>query len=348
MARKKPDTAGAARRQGQAQRRSQSYWAIVWRQFRRQKLAMGALVFIILLFLVAIFAGCIANDRPIIMRYHGTLYIPAIKTTGSIAATDFKKIEEDMDEGDWAVWPLLPYGPAENVLEEFLDPPSARHPLGTDHLGRDVLSRMVHGSRVSLSVGFVAVAIYVVIGVIFGSLAGYFRGWADIVISRFIEIMICFPSFFLILTLIAFLQQNIFIIMIVIGLTGWPGVARLVRGEFFKQREMEYVMSARALGLGAGRIMFRHVLPNSVAPVLVSATFGVAGAILVESSLSYLGFGVPEPTASWGRLLASSKEFVDFAWWLVLFPGLAIFATITSYNLVGEALRDAIDPRLRQ
>jgi len=207
---------------------------------------------------------------------------------------------------------------------------------------------MVHGSRVSLSVGFVAVSIYVVIGVIFGSLAGYFRGWADIVISRFIEIIICFPSFFLILTLIAFLPQNIYIIMAVIGFTGWPGVARLVRGEFFKQREMEYVMSARALGLGAGRIMFRHVLPNSVAPVLVSATFGVAGAILVESSLSYLGFGVPEPTASWGRLLASSKEFVDFAWWLVLFPGLAIFATITSYNLVGEALRDAIDPRLRQ
>ncbi len=342
MSREKLESAGAPPRRGR------SYWAIVWRQFRRQTMAMGALVCIIGLFLVAIFAGCIANDRPIIMRYKGTLYVPAVRTTGSIAASDFKKIEADMDDGDWAVWPLVRYGPAENVLEDFLTPPSARHLLGTDHLGRDVLSRMVHGSRVSLSVGFVAVSIYLVIGVIFGSLAGYFRGWVDIVVSRFIEIIICFPSFFLILTLIAFLPQNIYIIMAVIGFTGWPGVARLIRGEFFKQREMEYVMAARGLGLGAGRIMFRHVLPNSVAPVLVSATFGVAGAILTESALSYLGFGVPEPTASWGRLLASSKEFVDFAWWLVLFPGLAIFATITSYNLVGEALRDAIDPRLRQ
>jgi peptide/nickel transport system permease protein len=348
MNRERPDTAGAARPQGRAPRPSQSYWAIVWRQFRRQKLAMAALVFILLLFLVAIFAGCIANDRPIIMRYKGRLYVPAVTTTGAIAATDFKKIESDMKEGDWALWPPVRYGPAENVLDDFLQPPSARHLLGTDNLGRDVFARMVHGSRVSLSVGFVAVSIYIVIGIVFGSLAGYFRGWVDIVVSRFIEIIICFPSFFLILTLIAFLPQNIYIIMIVIGLTGWPGVARLVRGEFFKQREMEYVMSARGLGLGSARIIFRHVLPNSIAPVLVSATFGVAGAILTESGLSYLGFGVPEPTASWGRLLASSKEFVDFAWWLVLFPGLAIFATITSYNLVGEALRDAIDPRLRQ
>lgn len=326
----------------------QSYWAIVWRQFRRQKLAIGALVFIGLLCIVAVFATFIANDRPILMRYKGTLYVPAVWTPPSLRALEFGRLDDTMSEGDWAVWPPIPWGPGQNELTDMLQAPSARHLLGTDKLGRDVMTRMVHGSRVSLSVGFVAVGIYIAIGIVFGSLAGFFGRWVDIVVSRLIEIMICFPTFFLILTLIAFLPQSIFIIMLVIGLTGWPGIARLVRGEFLKQREQEYVVAARALGLGASRIMFRHALPNSLAPVLVSATFGVAGAILTESGLSYLGFGVQEPTPSWGSILASSKEFVDFAWWLVLIPGLAIFATITAYNLVGEALRDAIDPRLRQ
>jgi peptide/nickel transport system permease protein len=206
---------------------------------------------------------------------------------------------------------------------------------------------MIHGSKVSLSVGFVAVSIATFIGIFLGALAGYYGGKVDVLISRLIEVMICFPTFFLILTVLAFLPPSIYNIMIIIGLTGWPGIARLVRGEFLKQRQMDYVAAAKAVGASDLRIIFSHILPNSLAPVLVSATFGVAGAILVESSLSYLGFGVPPPTPSWGEILSQSKHYIDFAWWLTVFPGAAIFLTVTAYNLVGEGLRDAVDPRLK-
>jgi peptide/nickel transport system permease protein len=206
---------------------------------------------------------------------------------------------------------------------------------------------MIYGSRVSLSVGFVAVSIATVLGIIFGALAGYYGGKVDVLISRLIEVMICFPAFFLILTVLAFLPPSIYNIMIIIGLTGWPGIARLVRGEFLKQRQLDYVTAAKVVGASDLRIIFSHILPNSIAPVLVSATFGIAGAILTESSLSYLGFGVPPPTASWGEILSQSKQYIDFAWWLTVFPGFAIFLTVTAYNLVGEGLRDAVDPRLK-
>lgn len=221
------------------------------------------------------------------------------------------------------------------------------HVLGTDKLGRDVLCRMIWGGRVSLSVGIVAVAIYVTIGIIVGALAGYFRGVWDLVISRIIEVVICFPSFFLILTIVALVGPGLLNIMIVIGLTGWTGIARLVRGEFLRLVDQEFVLAGKALGYSPARLIFRHVLPNAMAPVLVSATFGIAGAILTESGLSFLGLGISIPTPSWGSLLADGREALEHAPWLIHFPGLAIFITITAYNLIGEALRDAADPRLR-
>lgn len=221
------------------------------------------------------------------------------------------------------------------------------HWLGTDESGRDVLCRMIWGGRVSLSVGMVAVAIYVSIGIVVGAIAGYFRGVCDLVLSRIIEVVICFPSFFLILTIVAMVGPGLFNIMIVIGLTGWTGIARLVRGEFLRLVDQEFVLAGRALGYTPLRLIFRHVLPNAMAPVLVSATFGVAGAILTESALSFLGLGISKPTPSWGSLLADGREALDHAPWLIHFPGLAIFLTITAYNLIGEALRDAADPRLR-
>jgi len=168
------------------------------------------------------------------------------------------------------------------------------------------------------------------------------------VVQRLIEIMMCFPTFFLVLTLRAVLPPSIYTVMVVIGITTWTGVARLVRGEFFKLRESDFAVAARATGLSDGRIMFRHLLPNAMAPVLVNATFGVAGAILLESGLSFLGFGVPPPTASWGEILKQAKSYVEYAWWLVVFPGVAIFITVTAFNLVGEGIRDAMDPRLRE
>ncbi len=242
---------------------------------------------------------------------------------------------------------LSSHSPTQYDLDAILLPPSSGHFLGTDEEGRDVLARMIYGTRISLSVGFISVGLYVLIGIVLGALAGYFGGWVDMVISRAIEIMICFPTFFLILVVLAFIGPSLYNIMAVIGLTSWPGIARLVRGEFLRLRNQEFVLAARVSGASNARLIFRHLLPNSLAPVLVSATFGIASAVLVESSLSFLGFGVQPPTPSWGEILSQSRDFMDIAWWLALFPGFAIFLSITAYNLVGEGLRDAVDPRMK-
>jgi peptide/nickel transport system permease protein len=251
------------------------------------------------------------------------------------------------------IFPPVKYSPSEYDLDSIVAPPSFRHFLGTDEQGRDLAARMIHGSRVSIFVGFVAVFIYVTIGIIIGAAAGYYGGYVDIFISRIIEIVICFPTFFLILTVIALFDKSMMKIdssgmlgiMIVIGITSWTGIARIVRGEFLKLREADFVTAARAIGASDFSIILKHILPNSLAPVLVSATFGIASTILIESSLSFLGFGVQPPTPSWGDILSQSRDFMDFAWWLTLIPGFAIFITITSYNLIGDALQSAIDPK---
>jgi len=229
----------------------------------------------------------------------------------------------------------------------ILQPPSAAHPLGTDDLGRDVLSRVVYGARVSMKVGFVAVGIATSVGLVIGLLSGFYGRRVDAVLMRFVDIMLCFPTFFLILSVIAFLSPSIVNIMVVIGLTGWMGVARLVRAETLSLKERDFVAAARAQGAGTLRIVFRHILPNALAPILVAATLGVAGAILTESALSFLGIGVQPPTPSWGNILTAGKDNIEYAWWLSLFPGLAILVTVLGYNLLGEGIRDAADPRLK-
>lgn len=242
---------------------------------------------------------------------------------------------------------ISPYDPAVINLNQILKPPNAEHLLGTDQLGRDVLSRMIWGSRISLLVGFVAIGIATFIGTILGSIAGYYGGLIDNLIMRFVDIMLCFPTFFLILAVIAVLEPSIWNIMIVIGVTGWMGVARLVRAEFLSLIDREFVLAARAGGASDLRIIFRHILPNAIAPVLVAATLGVASAILTESALSFLGIGVQPPTPSWGNMLTAGKDNIEIAWWLSLYPGLAILLTVLGYNLLGEGIRDAIDPRLK-
>ena len=226
--------------------------------------------------------------------------------------------------------------------------PSSGHILGTDQLGRDVFSRIIYGSRVSLSIGLVAVGLAAVIGVILGSLAGYFGGRTDSVIMRFVDIMLCFPSFFLILAVIAVIGPSIYNIMIIIGLTSWMGMARLIRAEILSLKEREFVLAAKVLGVGHWKIIVRHLIPNGIGPVLVSFVLGVAGAVLVEAGLSFLGLGVQPPMPSWGNILMEGKAALGVAWWLLLFPGLAILVTVLGFNLLGEGLRDMLNPRLRR
>ncbi len=243
---------------------------------------------------------------------------------------------------------ITPYAPSNIDAYHVLLPPSAEHWMGTDELGRDVFTRVIYGARISLLVGFVAVGIYIAIGTLIGLLSGFYGGWVDSALMRFVDIMLCFPTFFLILAVIAMIGPSIWLIMIVIGVTNWMGVARLVRAEVLSIRERDFVLAARAIGASDVRVIFRHILPNAMGPVLVAATLGVAGAILTESALSFLGIGVQPPTPSWGNILTSGKDYIEFAWWLSLYPGLAILVTVLAYNLLGEGIRDAIDPRLHR
>jgi len=245
--------------------------------------------------------------------------------------------------------PLIsPWDPNRPDVKKILNPPSGKHLAGTDQIGRDVVSRMLYGARVSLAVGFVSVGIATLIGVVLGSLAGYNGGAIDGFIMRLVDLMLVFPRFFLLLAVLAFLKPSIWTIMVVIGVTGWMGVARLVRAEFLALKEREFVLWSQSIGASGFRVIWRHILPNAMAPVLVAMTLGIPAAILTESGLSFLGLGVQPPHATWGNILNEGKEVIELAWWLSLYPGLAILITVLSYNLLGEGIRDALDPRLRQ
>ncbi|MBN2382634.1 ABC transporter permease [bacterium] len=352
---------------------SSRYWYLVLIRFRKDKLAMTGFILVILLFVLAILSPLLANNKPIIYKYQGRYYFPALHDYFAwlsyfeikppfyypeLRIFDYREMT-DKEQGDFALFAPIPFSPIQPNLDELgLEPTwsmgSAEkalhrnwHWMGTDDLGRDVLARMVHGTYISLLVGFVSASISLIVGIFFGALAGYYGGIIDGIISRLIEVMLCFPTFFLILAIIAFLQPSIWNIMAVIGLTSWTGIARYIRGEFMRIKNLEYAQAAKALGAKNHRIIFKHILPNALAPALVSATFGIASAILTEAGLSMLGIGVKIPTPTWGSILSLALQYLDY-WWLSVFPGLAIFVTVTAYNLVGEGLRDALDPRISQ
>ncbi|MFK5969088.1 MAG: ABC transporter permease [Candidatus Marithrix sp.] len=297
-----------------------------WRLFHKDKLAMLGFILLLLLIIAAI-AGKVLTEWTVV-------FDPAT----------VRLVDKFMP-------PLSPA--SEHILLEEV-PKFGIYILGTDELGRDVFARMLQGSFVSLSIGFVAVSISTFIGILLGGLAGFYGNVrlgfisVDTLIMRFTDVMLCFPTFFLILTVVALLPPSIYNIMIIIGITSWMGTARFVRAEFLALREQDFVLAAKALGLPEWRIIFLHMVPNAIAPVLVSAVIGVAAAILTESALSFLGFGVQPPYATWGNILADGKNFIFDAPWLFFIPGIAILIIVLAFNLVGEGMREALNPRLRK
>jgi len=331
----------------------QSYSQIVWKQFSKNRLALASLVAIGLLALVALCADLLAGDKPYYMEYKGKSYFPAFRQYGVHLGLmewpkelrrrrNFKKLKTEQ-----AIFPLVAYAPGEIRLKDKYQPPNAEHWLGTDRLGRDVLAGLIHGSRYALTIGLVSVGISMGIGLFLGAMAGYFGGWIDLGLSRLFELWASIPPFFLIITAAAFFPPSVFTVMVIIGLTSWVGIARLTRSQFLQVRSYDYVSAARSLGYSNLRIMFRHILPNAIGPILIPAAFGIAGAILAESGLSFLGIGVPAEAITWGALLAGARSNAA-AWWLVVMPGLAIFFTVTLYNLLGDGLRDALDPQMKR
>jgi peptide/nickel transport system permease protein len=302
--------------------------------------------------LIAAAADLIAGNKPYYMVYEGRTYFPAFRQylvyTGLFDWPEELRRRRNFKryEGATMVMPPVPFAPGDIDLKSNYLPPGGEHLLGTDRLGRDVLSGLVHGTRYALTVGLVSVGISLLIGVLLGAAAGYFGGWVDLALSRLFELWSAIPALLLIITASAMFPPSLFFVMAIIGLTGWVGIARITRSQFLQVRANDYVAAARALGYADRRIMFVHIMPNAIAPVLVPAAFGVAGAILAESGLSFLGIGVPAETITWGAVLAGSRSNAA-AWWLAVVPGFAIFLTVTFYNLLGDGLRDALDPKMK-
>lgn len=247
-----------------------------------------------------------------------------------------------------APW-LAPYNPDEQQLLQQLQPPSAEHLLGTDTLGRDTFSRLLFGARVSLLVGFLSVAGSLLIGTVVGAIAGYYGGLIDAVLMRFVEVIMCFPTLFLLIMLVTIFQPSLYTLIAIFAIFGWTGTARIVRGEFLTLRTREFVLAAKTQGVKSRKIIFSHILPNAMGPIIVGATLGIGGVILAEAGLSYLGLGVQPPTPSWGNMLSEAQnlQIMYTAWWYPLFPGLMIFISVLAFNFVGDGLRDALDPKIQ-
>jgi peptide/nickel transport system permease protein len=321
-----------------------------WARFRRRRSNLFGLAIALALALAALAADFIASSRPILLSHRGRLYLFA----NVIEYRDLRGFDASrLAPGDWALWPPCRHGPyeippLESVSGPFPQPPGQGHPLGTDNAGRDTLARVVHGARTSLGVGVAAALVQVAIGLALGVLAGYLGGWVDVIVTRTAEVLLSFPLLLLLLAVQGVLERTTLLsTMAVIGLSRWADTSRLVRAEALRVREMPYVEASRALGSSRWRTLVRHVLPNCLSPALVAATFGVGSAILLESALSFLGFGAPEPTASWGLLMADGfQDILDpAARALVIVPGLALFLAVTAFNLIGDGFRTALDPR---
>lgn len=312
---------------------------------------MKRLAWLLMIALVTItaFADFLASDKPLVLFDGEHVHVmPAWTRPRDLPDESIEEFRNRSASFDgWLVPPLVSFGPNQTQLQSALQPPSASHPFGTDELGRDVFARVVHGGRVSLFVSLCAVAMYALLGVCLGAFGGYYGGAVDGVISRVSETLLSFPTFFLVLCVMGITRAHTVLpIILVLGLTRWPEIARLVRAEVLRLRTQEFVQASRALGASDARLIARHLIPHALSPVVVAVAFGVPSAILIESALSFLGFGVPPPAPSWGELLTQAHRYVTHpgAWWLTFFPGLALFATVAAFHLLGESIRDVRDP----
>ncbi len=319
--------------------------------FLSSRRAQGALVFFFSLLFVAVFAEWISNSKPVIGKINGRIVVPAYvdynwEDMGDEGAgvVDYREIREEFE---WAIWPLIEWDPYENdyELEEFMSPPSASHWLGTDVSGRDVLARLIYGTRVSFIFAFAVWVLTYIVGTAIGLTQGFFGGFVDLLGQRAVEMFSAIPVFYLLLLMISFLQPNIFYLIVISAVFGWVGISMYMRGEALKNRNLVYCEAARSLGASHARVIFRHILPNSLIPLITFSPFTIVGGIISLSALDLLGFGVPPPTPSWGELLEQARQNFRVAWWLAAFPTLFLFVSVVSLNLIGEALRNAFDPR---
>lgn len=324
-----------------------------WRRFKRRKASIAASIILLVSFLLTFLAPMIANSKPIVISYKGETYFPVFKDyhPKEFGITDsfvmnYRKIRKD---ADFSVWPIIEWDPFESNEDvyEYPAPPSTKNWFGTDDRGRDVLTRLLYGYKYSIAYAILTWLVSTAFGVVIGGLMGYFGGRVDFFGQRFVEIFQTIPVMLLLLTLISMLKPSLTLLIVISSIFGWMGVSYYARGEFLRNRKLEFVEAARGMGASTSRIIFKHILPNSLGPIITFAPFTIAGGITGLAGLDYLGFGLEVPTPSWGELLAQAHKNFTIAWWLAVFPSAALFSSLFLFVLVGEGVRDALDPKMK-
>lgn len=321
-----------------------------WKKFKSQKLAVFACIAILGLSMLSFTAEMWSNNKPLMLSHQGQLYFPVFKSyhpslfgQEDIMVMDYRKLEID----GWAIWPLIKWNPYEsnNEVETFPGPPSSENILGTDDRGRDILSRLLYGYRYSVTYAVLVWFLSFLVGTILGGVMGYAGGKTDLIGQRLVEVFSTIPQFFLLIILISIFQPSLFMLVAISSVFGWIMISYYIRGEFLKLRGREFVEAAKALGGGHSRIIFKHILPNSLGPIITFSPFVIATNVAALASLDFLGFGLPPPTPSWGELLSQAQKYFTTSWWLALYPSLALFGTLVLFGMVGEGVRDAFDPK---
>lgn len=325
-----------------------------WRRFKSNKLAVISSWLVGIALFFSFTAEFWANSKPLYLKYNGKSYFPVMVDyhptefgEARSLITDYRSLELDKSRGDFAVWPVIKWDPYESNkdVEVYPSEPSADNWMGTDDRGRDILTRLLYGLRYSITYAVSVWLITFFVGTVLGGLMGYFGGRTDFWGQRIVEVLSTVPQFFLLIIIISIFQPTLFLLVLLSSLFGWISISYYVRGEYLKNRKKEFVEAAKALGAGHTRIFFKHLLPNSLSPIITFSPFVIAGNITALASLDYLGFGLTPPTPSWGELLNQAQKYFTEGWWLAAYPSLALFLTLTMLSLIGEGVRDAMDPK---